>query len=96
MTSEDADMITQRLNDIVTRMDALLDHQGVSLDAFLERRKAEAGNRVRVYLSENPNQVLQAVKMYRDASGDGLKESSDFVKALVASAPDSEREAGQP
>jgi len=75
--------------EIEKRLDALLDHFGTSVYAFSVRRRAEAAERVRSFLAENPGQKITAIKLYRDATGEGLKESMAFVNSVMAERGDS-------
>lgn len=76
---------------IKQRLDAILDHLGTSVHAYLEKRrstleprKREAEARVREYLAANPGNLIVALKLYRDTTELGLKESLEAVHAIAA------------
>lgn len=65
------------------RLDALLEHFGTSVEVYLRRRRASGAELVRAFLAENPGKLIQAIKLYRDSTGEGLKESKEVVESVA-------------
>ena len=67
---------------LTRRVDALVAELGVTLD---ERLPADVESRIRVLIAQG--KTIAAIKLYREATGEGLREAKAAVDAMAREGP---------